>query len=137
MRDVYLWTGYGLGAVVFAALIKAAVRRLLDWQDRRTATAPPALYTEVWLPPAKDTADPDGLVEWVDPDGVVMWIEPGTEEQQIRPRSWALSALSEVRKQASDGEERLEEFARPVPNAPALIWAELDGIFTARGLVTA
>lgn len=132
MRDVYLWTGYAVGAVIVAALIKAAVRRWLDWSDRRSYVPPSTTYTEVWLPPLDD---PDGLVEWADPDGVVMWIEAGTEEQQ--PRSWALDALSDARKDATDTYATLGEFARPVATASAPIWAEIYGRRHVQGLAIA
>jgi len=127
VRDVYLWTGYGLGGFVAGRLIVALVRRCIDVLDRRTATAPTVFHTDVWLPPA------DVGVRFAPPviqhprhsigdDTLVIPVG------SVRVPGWVLKAPAD---------EQLAEFAGPTHAAVAQIWADLDGLFTAKGLRTA
>lgn len=130
MRDVYLWTGLAVASLIAAAAVVALVRRWLDWQDRRTATAPTVFHTEVQEPLATGGILPPGQWYTVGEDvpPLVVPLHPHPTEPV-----WAVEAFMAARRLA---DERLEEFARPTHAVVAPIWAELDGIFTARGLVT-
>lgn len=118
LTDLLLWLGLAAAGIVSCTAIVGVIRWLYVRADARTYLVPVA-DRMVWLPPADD-----------------MLVEPAVEcdEADNDAPAWALAALADARKEAENTYATLGEFAKPMPTAPALIWAELDGAARGREL---
>jgi hypothetical protein len=137
MHDVYLWTAYLVGTAAAAVTIKVIVSRLFDRQRERRYVPPSALYTEVWTPPLVfgGIIQADRRVFVAEPDPVELVVPlPKLPDAS----AWALDALSDVRKTASeDTYATLGEFAGRTHATVIPIWAEIHGRRHAQGLAVA
>lgn len=131
LTDLLLWLGLAAAGIVACTAIVGGIRWYVVRADARTYLVPVA-DRMVWLPPAHPFV-PVGDLGYAKPTPEPVAI-PAPTPNEVGASAWVLDELANARKNASDTYATLGEFARPVPTAGALIWAEIDGATRGREL---